>query len=100
MTTADAVGFMLASVTTGRSRGLRFKGDPEPVGFGNREVKLLEADYLSGGVFHENHFVACLLTDVFPSSIAEPDGERPPLPIVEHAYFGHIRTPSLIASVG
>jgi hypothetical protein len=32
--------------------------------------------------------------------IAKPDGERPSLPIVEHAYFGHIRIPSLIASVG
>ena len=48
----------------------------------------------------ELHFVASFLADVFLGSLREPHRQRLALAVVEHLYFGHMQTPSLIASVG
>src|SRR5206468_11143774 len=80
------------------SRTRRFNGDAKPLGVRNAEIELLKPDHPSGGVFHEDYFVTRLLAHVFLARIAEPDGKRSALTIVEHAHFGHMRVPSLIGN--
>ena len=51
-------------------------------------------------VFHQHDFLACFLADVFRLRTAKPHGQRPACGIVINFYFGHIFSPSLMASVG
>ena len=44
--------------------------------------------------------VAGFFGHVLQRRVCEPDRQRLTFAVVEHLYFGHIRTPSLIASVG
>src|SRR2546422_5890163 len=77
-----------------------FERHAQRVGVGDREVELLEANDVSIAIFHEHDFVARFFADVLLRSIREPDRERLAFSVVEHLQFGHILTPSLIASVG
>ena len=82
------------------SRRGRFNGHAKAVSLGNGEIELLETNDMSGRVLHEHNFLAGFLAHMFLMSIAEPHGEGPSVTVVVHTQLGHIRIPSLIASVG
>ena len=80
--------------------GYRFKRHLKMLGFGDREIELFKADDMTGLVLHEDDFLTGFLADVLALRIAKPHGERIAGLVVKNFYLGHIRSPSLIASVG
>src|SRR3990172_8952499 len=66
----------------------------------NREVKLLEAYDPPISVLHKDHLVPGLLAYVLVLGIAKPYGKSIACSIVEYLHLLHVRSPSLIDSVG
>lgn len=82
-------------------RGDGFKGDAQRLlGREGGEVEFLEADDFARFVLHQNDLITGFFGDGFLVGVAEPDGEGVADVIVIHFYLGHIRFPSLMASVG
>ena len=65
-----------------------------------RKVQPFEPDDAPLAVFHQHHLFARLLADVFCLRTPKPDSEGAPRRIIIDIHFGHVRTPSLMASVG
>src|SRR2546426_12559407 len=84
----------------GQSRRYGLERDTKMLRVGNREIELFEPDDPASRVLHQNDLFAGFLTNVFLGAVRKPHRECVALTVVEQLHFGHIRTPSLIASVG
>jgi len=81
-------------------RRCRFEGDFQRFRRFDGKVQALETDHPSRFVLHQDDLIARLLTYVLVFGISEPHGQGISRSVIEHLHFGHILSPSLMASVG